>query len=429
MSRPKEWMDLSKLTLIVVDRGGFSHVAQFLARFYGRVKYFKVSEGNIFPKSPSSQIGKGLPGIEWIDNFYAHSESADVVFFPYIYDEGWIEDLRKRGMPVCGAGKAAKMELKKDWFLAEIKKVGLPVPYTARCKGIDDALEYCKRNSGKRLVLKYAEKFRGDFESFVHKNIYATEILLNRIRANLGPERAREVQILAQNWIEGFETGVDPFRLNGDMPKNSCLGYEMKDSGYILKVFPEFPEIIQKTLDKLGLIYNRLGYAAAYSNELRIDSKARVFPIDETTRCGCPPTACITEVYDESYAQAIWSLANWQMPILKPKYKYGAEIELNSPFHIEDELHIGCPKGFENHLKLSAAVYKRGQYFCVPDLTDKDQGAFGAVVGFGNTRKEAQNMALDAAEELEVYKMDYDKNVFDEADEVIETGRKFGIDF
>ena len=424
----KKPVDLSKLTIIVADRGTNTHLAQFLARYFGKVKYRNLNS-SIYPRSIEAQIGKGLPGIEWIDSIQKHKKKADLIFFPYIYDEEIQEDLRSQGYPVCGSGRGAKMELDKYYFYSMVEKVGLPVPYTYRAEGLDEALEYCIKHEDRRPILKYAERYRGDFESYAYKNRYAAELFINEIKFRIGPERAKEVDVLCQSYVEGIETGVDPFMLDGEMPKWSDLGFEVKDNGYIAKAVESFPEIVQSAIDPLKPIYKALGYRGAYSNEMRIAPDGNVYRTDDTARVGCPVGGCVPEMYGESYARAIYSLAHGEMPVLKPEHPYGAEIKIESPWNIENQLHIGCPKGFEKHLKLQCATMKGGQYYIIPDPVEGSMD-FGSVVGFGKTLKEAQQMALDAIEELTVFQLLWDKSIFDETGEIVEKANKFlGITF
>lgn len=55
--------------------------------------------------------------------------------------------------------------------------------------------------------------------------------------------------------------------------------------------------------------------------------------------------------------------------------------------------------------------------------------SFGIGGGLGDTKEEAQFEALEAAEKLKAKGKDYDKAVFEEADEVLEEAEKYGISF
>jgi phosphoribosylamine-glycine ligase len=420
--------DLSKKTCIVYDRGAYTYMAQFLSRFFGKVQYATPSAG-IYEKSSISQVGEGLPGVEWIDNIWKHLDKADMVFFPYVYDGDLQELLRKKGMPVCGSGKSEKMELDKAFFKTVLDKVGLRNINTRKVRGVDAVWKFLK-DKKEKYVCKNAEKYRGDFETFTHNNPHQTKLFLDDVHFWLGPERSKEIEILIEDWLEAeIETGCDGFRLDGDMAPNTTIGYEVKDEGYVCKVFKELPPIIRKVTDKLGPAYKAGGYRGPYSNEMRITKDGKVYPIDETCRCGSPPTPVISELYGESYAQGIWDLAHGKMPTIKPTAKYGAEIILRSSWYTKHELYVGCPKDFEGKLKLHNAVMRSGQYYCIPDLTEEMGSDFGSVVGMGNTVKEATDKALAALKELDVFHLVYKENLFDEVQETIKKGEALGIPF
>ena len=133
---------------------------------------------------------------------------------------------------------------------------------------------------------------------------------------------------------------------------------------------------------------------------MRITEDGKVWRTDETCRGGNPPTPCFIEQYGKQYAQAIDSLAHGKLPKMKkPDYEYGAEIVLQSAWYIKHELHVGCPKDFGKHIKLNNMYMKKGQRYCDPVLSQDDVTYFGSVVGFGHTRKEATDMAMDKIKE------------------------------
>jgi hypothetical protein len=412
-------------TLIVYDRGNYTYLAQTLAKYFSKVQYC-IPSSEAFIKSPRSQTGKGLPGVEWIDNLFKYVDKSDIIFFPDVYDGDLQVYLKSKGHKVVGSGKAEIMELSKLFFKDRLKQVGLPVSPYHVVKGIDGVRDFLRGKTA-RYVLKNAEKYRGDFETFTHKNKWQTDIQLNDIEHDLGIERSKEIQIIIENWLEAeCEVGCDGFMLNGIMPRNSILGYEIKDEGYIGKVFYELPFVTNESNLKLEPIYRKLGYNGPYSNEMRITKDGKVYRTDETNRCGSPPTPSITELYGESYAKGIESLSDNNLPVIKPVKKFSAEIVLTSEWNDKHELYIGCPKNFEKYLKLHYSVMKNGQYYCLPD---HGGGFFGSIVGTGSTIKEAITEAMNAIQEIEVYGMKYKENLFDECKEVIDNGKKFGIIF
>lgn len=418
---------MNNKTLIVVDHGLYTCVAMDMAKYFGKVKYINP-RSEPYGHSPQAFIGEGLPGVERIDNLWKHIDKADYIFFPDVYDGYLQKFLRNKGYRVCGSGQSEIMELNKTFFKTMIDKVGLPQSKTYRSEGLDDVWEFLKNKQGGDYYIKNSEPFRGDWETIKYLNKYQLEILLDGKRKQLGPVRSKCIELLIEKKINSVcEIGADGFMLDGVMAPFSMCGYEIKDQGYIGKVFKELPPIVNEINKKLEPIFKKIGgYAGPYSTEIRITENNKAYAIDLTTRCPSPPTGVELNIYGKSYAQAIIDLSECKMPALKPLKKYGAEIILLSDSHDCSDIHIKFDPSIENNLKLKNAVCRKGQYYCV--VNDND-GCFGTMVGTGNTIKEAINQATSAMEGLEVDGLSWRHDVFDEAIETIRNGQKHGINF
>lgn len=424
----EEKIDLSTKTVIIYDRGVYTYLAEFLAPFFGKVQYYKAGS-DLYPQGAPCKVGKGIPGVEWVADFEKAVEKADFSFFPYVFDGGKQALLRKNGYPVCGSGRSEKIEHDKWFFKKKLKEVGLSVVPTYRAEGLDDLEKFLKDKPPKR-VIKSSEPYRGDWETHIYKNRYELQCYINTVRGDVGPVRAKEMQLLVEKWIEAAcESGCDGMRLRGKLADWPTVGMETKDSGYISHAVEKLPDIIQKTEDALAPVYEEMGdYAGPYSNEMRITESGIVYRTDETCRGGNPATPCFIEMFQEQYARAIYDLAMGKLPKMKkPKWEYGAEIVLESPWYIKHELHVDCPKDFGPWLKLNNMYMDRGQRYCDPILAQDDVTYFGSVVGFGNSLKAATEMATEKIKEVYALKLHYSENVFDECKEACEAGKRFGI--
>ena len=421
-------VDVSNKTIIIYDRGIYTYLAEFLAQFYGKVIYYR-HQSEVYPQGAPCQVGSGIPDVEWTNDFWGKIDKADDIFFPYVFDGGIQAFLRKHGYPVCGSGKSEKIEHEK-WFLKEkLKEVGLPVIPTYHAKGLDDLEEWMKGKQPK-MVIKSNEPYRGDWETHTFKNKYELQCYINTVRGDVGPERAKEMDLLVEKWIESAcESGYDGFRLRGKLADWPTIGFEIKDEGYIARAIEKLPEILQKSENAIAPVYDELeDCASPYSCEGRITEDGKFWRTDETLRGGNPPAPCFIEMYGKQYAQAIDSLAHGKLPKMKkPDYEYGAEIVLQSAWYIKHELHVGCPKDFGKHIKLNNMYMKKGQRYCDPVLSQDDINYFGSIVGFGKTHKEATDMALEKIKEIDVYKLNFTENIFDQAEEVCDAGKKWGI--
>lgn len=416
-------MNLKNKTLLIIDRGLYSYMGEFMARYYGKVYYHNPTSDS-YPTATTAMIGQGLDSVEWVEYIEDAIDKADVIFFPDCMDGKQQVFLREKGYAVCGSGMGDKMELDKAFFLEQVKDAGLPVPKTYRAEGLDEVWDYVKDRG--LCYMKCADKYRSDFETTAHKNRFQTEIFLNAKRKLMGVKRANEIEILIQEPIESeCESGIDGFQLNGMLPDYCAIGFEIKDKGIVERITKDMPNILQKVCSKLEQSYKKLGYQGPYSNEVRITKSGKAYPIDETCRCASPPSAVLTRMYGEAYAKAIYSLAHGKLPDLSGyEHEYGAEIVLSSKWHFEHEIYI--PPVNEEWLILKNHYKTKDGYYCVPNDND---GIFGSVIAVGKSVEEVTELAMERVKSLEIYQLEYDSCIFDKAQEVINNAAKFGISF
>jgi hypothetical protein len=423
-------VDLKTKTVIIYDRGLYTYMAEFLARYFGKVIYHKHNS-EVYPQGVECQVGQGIPGVEWAGDFWSHVDEADVIFFPYCFDGGLQVFLRSKGYKVCGSGRAEKIEHDKQFLKEKLKEIGMPTAPDHEVTGLDDLESYLDGKKGP-FVVKSCEPYRGDWETHAYKNPREFKCYVDNVRHHVGPERAKKMRLLVESWVESeCESGCDGFMLDGEMAPWPTISIEIKDEGAIVRGVKTLPDIIGDSMGKMVPVYQELtGYAGPYSNEMRFTDDGKVYRTDETCRCGNPPTTAIIEMYGEQYAQAIYALAHGEMPSTeKPEFEYGAEIVLQSTWYIKNALHVGCPDNFSKHLKLNNMYMVDGQRYCDPVRSQDDVSYFGSIVAVGHTLKEATDTAMEKIKELEIYKLHYTENIFGQSGEVLATAKKFGINF
>ena len=417
--------DLSKYTVLQVDNGLFGFVGQHLGKYFKKVWYCRPTAAAFLTGSQHA-IGKNMPGIEWVDDYEPYVKKADIIFVSDVNYSHLQLLFQEFGCKVAGALGGEEMELNKYLFLTKLKEVGLPVPKTWRFKGVDEAWEFLK-DKKETLWLKGAEKYRGDFESTSHDDPWQTEIIFNELRAHLGMERVKDIEILVQKDIpNAIELGRDGFMLNGVMAPNGTVGIERKAELYLCKVFKEAPPILDYITKKLEPVFAKMKIQGPYSDETRITKKGVAYPIDPCCRPGNPPTSCLLELYGEDYAQAIWSLAHSEMPVLKPKFTHAAEIILSSSWHCKHELYVDIPKHLNQWVKLRNAMTRNGRTYCVFNETG---GHFGSVVAVGNSVQEVSGLVEERADELKVYCKEHTKDFLKLMKPELEKAKEYaGID-
>lgn len=418
-------VDLSKKSVLVMDRGLYVYLAQFLSRFYGTVYYHCIT-GGPYEHGPISMIGKDMPGIVHTRRPGDIIRTVDdlTVFFPDIYDGDQQEMLRHFGVAVCGAGKAEIMEMDKLFFYEQAKAAGLPVADMHLCQGLDELEAYSKEHEGP-LYVKLRDHYRDDWETCCLDDPADTEELIAVKRQKLGAKRAAEMEFLCYEPIESeCEGGVDGFKLGGQLSNLISCGYECKDMGFLTKIMDTVPKVLEPTISKLAPIYESMGYRGPYSNECRITKDGIAFPIDETNRCGEPPTSVFSELLGASYAEAVYLLARGIMPTLKAEAVYGAQVNLSSAWHKENKLYVSFPPELEPWVKLKNAYRWGDRYYCTPNDND---GGFGSVVAIGKSVEEVTRLVMQRVEQVKARGMEYKVDLFDCIGEAIKAGEKFGI--
>ena len=422
-SRKPEKVDLSDKKALVFDRGGlYIYCAEKLSEKYKKVYYY-LAEADAYPTSQKCAIGSNLKGIERVHSFWDVLDKVDIVYFFDCYDGDLQHWLRAKGYTVFGSGKGEKVEIDKVYFLELLEELGLPCPKTRLTESMDELCEYLKEHDGETLFLKNLH--RGDFESRKFTSMAQSRPFLNDLKKRLG-SASDTLEVLVQFKIDAeCEVGYDGFQVDGQFTDNCIIGYEIKDAGFVAKVFEQTPEIIKGTNDAFSETFKKLGYRGNYSTELRITKEGIPYYIDATCRVPSPPGELVCEIY-ENWAEATWEIANGVLPVLVPKAKYGAIIILTSGWYDEHELHVKFPKKYAGNIKLKNHTVRDGEIYCIPN----GNGAFfGAVITYADKLDEAIEECLKIVDSIEADELDYDKGLFDKAKEQMEGGEKFGIRF
>ena len=417
--------NLSNLKCLVIDRGLYTYLAQKLGESFGKV-YYAVQQSEPYPHSQKSRIGTGLPEIERVRDIWPYIDKVDLVAFFDVYDGALQTWLRSKGYNVFGSGACEKLELDRVFFLATLDKIGLPVPFTQRVKGIQEACSYMEGKSEKYWKCSW---HRGDFETKKYENAAQMKPWLQDLKQRLGAG-ADTVEILIQDPIKSeCEAGWDGFVVDGEFCKNAINGYEDKDCCYAGRVLPDAPKPLKSVNDKLAPIFKSMGgYRGHYSSEVRITKGGKLYFLDPCCRAPSPPSALMCEQYT-NYSEAVYEVACGRMPELKHKDQFGVQIVMTSEWHDSgengQELCVQFPDELKPHVKLkNHCKTAKNTYYVVPN----SNGAFfGEIVATGSSFKQAQKKALEVAKEIKADGFRVADNMFDFLNDEIVNGRKFGI--
>lgn len=417
-------MDLSKKTIMVVDNGLFVEFACVLARSFGKV-YYHCASGNAYRKMTKGLIGKGLEGLEVLEDdiMEVKPDDVDLWVFPDV-NYGYLqEELRDQGRIVWGSGLGEMMENDRVGMKKDMKKQGLSVGPFEVVVGIDNLRVYLKENED---VFVKISKWRGSFESFHSKNYRVVEDKLNMIAHELGPLGRITEFVVEESLPDRVELGVDCWTVDGEYPESYLAGIEVKDKGYVGAFGPDknLPKPLHVVNEGLAPIFKEYGYRGPFSTEVRTNGPKDGYLIDMTCRLPSPPN----EIYQEMYtnlAECVWGCANGEMVEPKPLKKFGAQLCIHSTWTNEHWNPVYFPKEIRQYVKLINSMKLDGTHYVSPQNEGLD--SLGGVIGFGDTAEEAGEQALEHASMIEGPGIDFAKDAIKEAIEAAAKAEEMGV--
>lgn len=417
-------MNFSDKTVMVVDNGLFCEIAIRLAQDFAKVYYCCPSWVDAFPKMNKAMIGHGFDEIEVVEDVQgAHFDDIDLFVFPDVYFGQLQVSLEAEGHLVWGARMGEELELSRDSTKRLMAELGLPVGPWKKVRGMDKLREFLKENKNQYVKVN---KWRGILETFLSKDYRSVEPKLDEVEYGLGAFKDMIDFIVEEELTDKVELGVDAFTIDGQFPKKLLSGIEVKDAGYV-GIFKDYADLPKELTLFDQLFSNTLkdyGYRGFYSTEVRIGKDHKPYMIDFCARAGSPPN----EVYQEFYkniSEIIWDGANGKVTDPIPEAKYAAELLIHSTWADKNWQPVDFPKDMRRFVKLRNATKIKGRHFVIPQAVGLPE--IGSTIGWGKTLKEAMQMAMDVAKEVEGYYIRIPNEAFDEAEEEIAKLDEFGI--
>ena len=415
-------IDLSKLTVLVLDQGEFVDFAARLARDFGKVYYRPTWEAE-FPVMNQGRLGEGIEGLEVVSSEWEIPlEEIDVFIFPDVY-HGFLQNhLLDMGKLVFGSRLGEDLELYRDDTKKLLKKWGLPVaPYTV-LKDMESLREYLKEH--KDVFVKIS-RYRGTFETFKSKNYRNVEPKLDEIEHELGPFKYKTDFLVEDNLPDRLEIGIDGYCVDGEFPAQTLIGIEVKDACYIgrFMAFEDIPEPLRRFNRVAGPTLKRFGYRGACSSEVRIGKDQEPYMVDFCARLGCPPSNLYQEFYT-NISEIVYETAKGNLLSPVPAGKYGAEIRLISSWAEKNPQAVSFPEKNRQFIKLQNCVKIKGSYYVLPQHVGVPE--IGSAIGWGETPDEAIGMAQKMAESVEGYQIEIPKGALEKAQEEMDRCSKLG---
>lgn len=423
-------MNLKDKTVCIVDNGLFVGFARTLAKEFGRTLYHKVFQ-SAFVKTNDLAPGKGFEELEWCEQPLAllgatpEEDEIDLWVFLDLYQSGLQEFLRVTGRRVWGSGGGEEMELRRWEFKQHLKKLGLAVQPMEHIFGMEKLREYLKKHEGKYVKTSFT---RGDFETFRHDNYVLSEPKLDDLAHLLGAKKDDYEFIVEDEIRDAVEVGYDGFTIDGKFPTQAMMAYEIKDCGMIGTVKP-YESLAKPVKDVNAALVKDLAafqYRGFFCSEIRYTKDKKSYFIDPCCRLGTPSNELLQALFD-GWGEVVWNGAEGKLVTPKMKARFGALAMINSEWATNDWLSLHYGKELDEHVKLRFHTRKGDKNYVVPQPIGIPD--VGCVVGTGETLQAAVKQCKERAEQIKGYQVSVNVGALDKGMEVVENGKKYGIDF
>ena len=416
--------NVNDVSALVYDHGLFTELAIRLARDFKRVLYYTPWEKS-FPTISDSIIGDGFRSIERVDEIWSILPDVDLAVFPDIMNSGLQLHLESMGIPVWGSRKGDKLELQRAKFLKTVDEAGLPVGKWRHVVGISNLRDIL---NGEEDVYVKISKYRGVSETWHHQNMKLSEPILDHLAVKLGSAKEIIPFVVCDAIPADLEVGFDGFCIDGQFPKIALQGWERKDLSYIASVqnYEDLPKQVVQVNEAMAPLLKDFRYRNFWSTEIRITDDGTPYFIDPTCRCPSPATEAQLELYD-NLGEIIWEGAHGNLVDPNPVAKFAVEAMI---YHNEDAdgwRSMEIPDEVRQWVKLYRVCKINGAYHIPPGENKMDE--IGAVVGIGDTIKEAIDHLHETVEELKDQPVAIRTEALYDALTEIQEAEKKGIEF
>lgn len=410
---------------LVVDQGLFTHVAEALAPQFKSLAYFAHWK-SAFPESRFKYIGRGLKGVDRVDDLWKAAHDAHLIILPDVQTDDIADELRRQGKLVWGAGsKAAALEQHR-WRTREILMgLGLPVPTAKRIVGVDALRAHLATVTNK--FVKHST-FRGDIDTWQHLTGVLSAPTLDAVAAKLGPVRKADAEFIVEDPIDAIEVGVDFFTVDGRYPATVFWGIEIKDVAFIGKVsqYTDLPAPLREVADKFSKALKDTAYRGWMSYEDRITKSGVPYFIDPCIRCASPPSELYMRMFS-NWGDVILAGAQGRVVDLEPTQPlqvYGALLTIENPVIKENWVAVRVPPTAGPHTTLCNNMRHEGTDYVVRN----DNTCAGRVLGMGSSLTAALTALKQHAKQIDGYGVDIDLSAIRNLEDVVAKARGYGVD-
>lgn len=389
--------DFKDKIAMVVTHPLFASQAERLARDFKKVYLVIPWQTHSFPAINAGRVGEGLEGVTKIDSMWGPElDEADIIIFPDIYFPAEQVRMEQMGKLVWGGRNGEEVELYRDLCKEMMEKVGLPTQPWKNIKGITALREHLKKHENQHVKIS---KWRGTFETFRAETYDQVETKLDELALKMGCFKESADMIVEDDLPDCVEVGIDTYCIDGEYPKATLVGIEVKDVGFCGQfiAWDKIPEQIRSWNEKMAGVFESYGYRGWLSNEIRIGKDLVPYCIDPTCRSPSPPGELLQEFYT-NYTDIIWKGAQGVVVDPIPAAKYGVQLIFKSSFAEEHSLCVEFDPKYAKQIKLYNPAVIDGKHYTVAQ--DEAMSECGAVIGWGDTLEEALAHMKEAADTI-----------------------------
>lgn len=411
------------VTAVFLDNGLFTDFALTLAPAFKKLYYWSPW-ANSFPKSNALLPGDGFDEMERVRSLFDAIEKSDLIIVPDVYYGDLQEHLVRQGKLVWGARKGEFLELNRMGAKALMKKYGVNPSPAEQVHGMADLREYLKAHED---VWVKVSTVRGDMETFKSETYALSEPKLDELEHKLGAKKLIAEFIIEPDINPAVEWGIDAFTIDGQWPKRTFSGLEIKDLGFVGRVmeWDEIPEYLREPNEKLSPYFKEKQYRGFFSTELRILDDRTTYLIDPCCRLPSPPNE-IQQMIFSNWADIIYQGAQGIMVEPEPAHKYGVCAMIHSSFADENWQAVKFPESVRPFVKLRNHCKIDGVDYCVPGEVGLPE--IGAVIGLGDTLDGAIEHMKENAEQIKGYYVEIKLDSIEKALEERDKAEKLGIE-
>jgi hypothetical protein len=414
-------MNTTKKTILFGDWGAYLNFALRFSRDGHKVLYHNFWQFS-FPTSNKMMVGKDMPGIEVVDNFWENVDKADVIVFMDSNFSDIAEYLKAKGKKVFAPGKAELVETNRMVCKEMMQTLGLPLNKYTTVTGLDNLIKYLKDKKDKFIKVSH---IRGDMETFHYVSADDSMPWFDDLAVKLGAEK-NSVEFIVEDPIDGVEAGYDGYTIDGQYPSKNLFGFELKDQAYIGKIvsYSDMPKAITDVNDAFTRVFKKNKSRTMFSTEVRITKEKVGYLIDPTIRAPNPPGNVEMEIYD-NFSDIIIQGAEGKLVNPITSKKYGAEVFFSSEWVENNWLKISFPEEMKQWIKLTNCCRIDNNYYIIPHIF-KGSNSVCSVVALGDTPEECFELIKQRIDKVNAFGLNKDFNI-DTLNSYLKDAKKVGI--